>query len=143
MGCRLTRLGRRRRTFSGVVTTVLAYQPRQDWHRSQCAVEDLSVKFAEMQKYIGNITTQYCTFQTEVMLAIHALTHQQKQSVSVDGHGSAVPVTPRAPQMVQPSQSKRPAKNKADGDDSPRKFMVGADDDDLLIDQLGQPCSEV
>ena len=33
------------------------YQPRQDWHKSQCAVEDLSVKFAEMQKYIGNITT--------------------------------------------------------------------------------------
>ena len=34
------------------------YQPCQDWHRSQCAVEDLSVKFAEMQKYIGNVTTQ-------------------------------------------------------------------------------------
>ena len=34
------------------------YQPRQDWHKSQCAVEDLSVMFAEMQKYIGNITTQ-------------------------------------------------------------------------------------
>ena len=51
-----------------------------------------------------------------------------------------VPVTPRAsPQLLQSSQSKRPAGDKADGDDSPRKFMVGADDDDLLIDQLGQP----
>ena len=50
-----------------------------------------------------------------------------------------VPVTPRAsPQLLQSSQSKRPAGDKADGDDSPRKFMVGADDDDLLIDQLGQ-----
>ena len=36
-------------------------------------------------------------------------------------------------------RSKRPAGDKADRDDSPRKFMVGADDDDLLIDQLGQP----
>ena len=74
------------------------------------------------------------------MLAIQTLTHQQKQSVSVDGHGSAAPVTPRAsPQLVQSSQSKRPVKDKADEDDSPRKFMVGADDDDVLIDQLGQP----
>ena len=31
-------------------------QPRQDWHKSQCALEDLSVKFAEMQQFIGNIT---------------------------------------------------------------------------------------
>ena len=115
-------------------------QPRQDGHKSQCALEDLSVKFAEMQQYIGNITTQYNTFQTEVMLAIQTLTHQQKQSVSVDGHGSAAPATPRAsPQLAQSSQRKKPAKDKADGDDSPRKFMVGADDDDLLIDQLGQP----
>ena len=74
----------------------VGYQPCQDWHRSQSAVEDLSVKFAEMQKHIGNITTQCSTFQTEVMLAIQALTHQQKQNVSVDGHGSAAPVTPRA-----------------------------------------------
>ena len=121
------------------------YQPRQDWHKSQCAVEDLSVKFAEMQNYIGNITTQYSTFQTEVMLAIQALTHQQKQNVSVDGHGSVAPVTPRA--SPKPAlQSKRPARDKADGDDSPRKFVtvpsdvvVGADDDDLCIDQLDQP----
>ena len=87
------------------------------------------------------------------MLAIQALTHQQKQSVSVDGHGSVAPVTPRAPpQPVQPSQSKRPARDKADGDDSPRKSLtvpsdvvVGADDDDLFIDQLDQPrtCSGV
>ena len=77
------------------------YQPRQDWRKSQCALEDLSVKFAEMQQYTGHITTQYSTFQTEVMLAIQALTHQQNQSVSVDGHGAAAPVTPRAsPQPV-------------------------------------------
>ena len=97
---------------------------RQDWHRSQCAVKDLSVKFAEMQNYIGNIATQYSTFQTEVMLAIQALTHQQKQNVSVDGHGSVAPVTPRA--SPKPAlQSKRPARDKADGDDSPRKFVTG------------------
>ena len=116
------------------------YQPRQEWHKSQCAIEDLSTKFAEMQQYIGNITTQYSTFQAEVMLAVQTLTNQQKQSASVDCCGLAAPVTPRAsPQLVQSSQSKRPARDKADGDDSPRKFMVGADDDDLLIDQLGQP----
>ena len=76
-------------------------------------------------------------FQTEVMLAIQALTHQQKQNVSVDGHGSAALVTPRAsPKPVL--QSKRPARDKAEGDESPRKFLtvpsdvvVGADDDDL------------
>ena len=108
------------------------YHPRQDWHRSQCAVEDLSVKFAEMQKYIGNITTQYSTFQTEVMLAIQALTHQQKQRASAH--------------PVQPSQSKRPARDKTDGDVSPRKLLtvpsdvvVGADDDDSFIEQLDQP----
>ena len=68
------------------------------------------------------------------MLAIQTLTNQQKQSASVDFCSLAVPVTPRAPpQMVQSSQSKRPARDKADGDDSPRKFMVGADDDDLLM----------
>ena len=123
----------------------VGYQPCQDWHRSQCAVEDLSVKFAEMQKHIGNITTQYSTFQTEVMLAIQALTHQQKQNGSVDGHGSAAPVTPRAsPKPVL--QSKRPARDKAEGDESPRKcvtvpsdVVVGADDDDLCIDQLDHP----
>ena len=77
------------------------FQPRQDWRKSQCALEDRSVKFAEMQQYTGNITTQYSTFQTEVMLAIQALTHQQSQSVSADGYGSAAPVTPRAsPQPV-------------------------------------------
>ena len=74
------------------------------------------------------------------MLSIQTLTNQQKQSASVDSCGPVVPVTPRAsPQLVQSSQGKRPARDKADGDDSPRKFMVGADDDDLLIDQLGQP----
>ena len=110
------------------------YQPRQEWHKSQGAIEDLSSKFAEMHQYIGNITTQY----SAVMLAIQTLTNQQKQSASVVS--CVVPVTPRAsPQLVQSSQSKRPAGDKADGDDSPRKFMVGADDDDLLIDQLGQP----
>ena len=37
--------------------------------------------------------------------------------MSVDGHGSAAPVTPRAsPKPVL--QSKRPARDKADGDDS-------------------------
>ena len=58
-----------------------------------------------------------------------------------------LPVTPRAPpQPVQPSQSKRPARDKAYGDDSPRKsqtvpsdVVVDADDDVLLIVQLGQP----
>ena len=117
------------------------YQPPQEWHRSQGAIEDLSTKFAEMQQYIGNITTQYSAFQAEVMLAIQTLTNQQKQSATIVSCGP-VPVTPRAspqPQLLQSSQSKRPAGDKADGDDSPRKFMVGADDDDLLIDQLGQP----
>ena len=56
------------------------YQPPQDWHKSQGAIEDLSAKFPEMQQYIGNITTQYSTFQAEVMSAIQTLTHQQKQS---------------------------------------------------------------
>ena len=43
----------------------VGYQPHQDWHRSQSAVEDLSVKFVEMQKHVGNITTQYSSFQTK------------------------------------------------------------------------------
>ena len=115
------------------------YQPPQQCHKSQGAIEDLSTKFAEMQQYIGNITTQYSAFQAEVMLAIQTLTNQQKQSASVASCGP-VPVTPVAsPQLIQLSQSKRLAGDKADGDDSPRKLMVGADDDDLLIDQLGQP----
>ena len=90
------------------------YEPRQEWHRSQCAVEDLSVKFAEMQKYIGNITTQYSTVQTEVMLAIQALTHQQKQNVSVDGHGSGTAV---AEQEASEGQSRwgRQRQKVADG----------------------------
>ena len=79
------------------------------------------------------------------MLAIQALTHQQKQNVSVDGHGSAAPVTPRAsPKPVL--LSKRPTRDKAEGDDSPRKFVtvpsddvVGADDDDLRTDQSDHP----
>ena len=44
------------------------------------------------------------------------------------------------------AEQKRPARDKADGDDSPRKLLtvpsdvvVGADDDDLFIDQLDQP----
>ena len=116
------------------------YQPPQEWNKSQGAIEDLSTKFAEMQQYIGNITTQYSAFQAEVMLAIQTLTNQQKQSALVDCCGPPAPVTPRAsPQLIQSAQSKRPARDKADGDDSPRKFMVGADDDDLLIDQLSQP----
>ena len=41
-------------------------QPRQEWHKSQCAIEDLSTKFGEMQQNIGNITTQYSAFQAEV-----------------------------------------------------------------------------
>ena len=117
------------------------YQPPQEWHRSQGAIEDLSTKFAEMQRYIGNITTQYSAFQAEVMLAIQTLTNQQKQGAPIVSCGP-VPMTPRASpnsQLLQSSQSKRPAGDKADGDDSPRKFMVGTDDDDLLIDQLGQP----
>ena len=75
------------------------------------------------------------------MLAIQTLTNQQKQSAPIVSCGP-VPMTPRASpnsQLLQSSQSKRPAGDKADGDDSPRKFMVGTDDDDLLIDQLGQP----
>ena len=75
------------------------------------------------------------------MLAIQTLTNQQKQSATIVSCGP-VPMTPRAspqPQLLQSSQSKRPAGDKADGDDSPRKFMVGTDDDDLLIDQLGRP----
>ena len=100
-------------------------------------VRESSPQSWQMQQYIGNVTTQYSAFQAEVMLAIQKLTNQQKQSASIV---SPVPVTPRAsPQLVQLSQSKRPAGDKADGDDSPRKFMVGADDDDLLIDQLAQP----
>ena len=117
-----------------------SYQIRQDWHKPQDAVEELSTKVAEMQQFIGNITTQYSAFQAEVMLAIQTLTHQQKQNTSVEGQPSVAPVTPRAsPKLAQSVQSKRPAGDKADGDDSPRKFMVGADgDDDLLIEQLGQ-----
>ena len=142
VGCRPTRFGRRRGTCSGVSWRSWGgyhYQPPQEWHRSQGAIEDLSTKFAEMQQYIGNITTQYSAFQAEVMLVIQTLTNQQKQSAPIVYCGP-VPVTPRAsPQLLQSSQSKRPAGDKADGDDSPRKFMVGADDDDLLIDQLGQP----
>ena len=95
------------------------YQPREDWHRSQCAVEDLSVKFAEVQKYIGNITTQYSTFQTEIMLAIQALTHQQKQSVSVDGHGTAV-----AEQEASEGQSRRGRQPQKVADGAQRRRFV-------------------
>ena len=79
--------------------------------------------------------------------------HRPVQAEDVDNANCHFPLTPHLAlvillwrpraspnsQLLQSSQSKRPAGDKADGDDSPRKFMVGTDDDDLLIDQLGQP----
>ena len=52
------------------------YPSRPSGHKSQVAVEELSSKVAEIQQFIGNITTQYSAFQAEVMLAIQTLTHQ-------------------------------------------------------------------
>ena len=89
------------------------------------AIEDLLTKFAENQ-YIGNITTQNSVFQAEVMLAIQTLTNQQKQSATIVSCGP-VPMTPRAspqPQLLQLSQSKRPAGDKADGDDTESSWLV-------------------
>ena len=103
------------------------------------------VRIGTDRKVLSKICRSSLRRCKNILATIQALTHQQEQNVSIDGHGSAAPVTPRAsPKPVL--QSKRPARDKADGDDSSRKFVtvpsdvvVGADDDDLCIDQLDHP----